>query len=58
MMKMRVLRFKAAFDHQLGTGFDFPVFAGGNKFGNGFAFSVYASRNYYGQGFGEGFSDI
>lgn len=54
----RVLLFKAAFDHQSGANFDFPIFAGRNQFGQGFAFPVIAGRNQYDQGYGGVLSDI
>lgn len=52
-MNPRVLLLRDAFNHQLGAGFVFLVFAGRNQYGHSFTFLVYAGRKQYGQGLGD-----
>ena len=52
-MDSRVNIFKAAFDHQRGEGFDFPVYQGLVQHGHGFNFPAFQGRGQYGAGFGD-----
>ena len=52
-MDSRVNILKAAFDHQRGEGFDFPVYQGRVQYGHGFNFPVFQGRAKYGSGFGD-----
>ena len=52
-MDSRVNILKAAFDHQRGEGFDFPVYQGRVQYGHGFNFPVFQGRAQYGAGFGD-----
>ena len=52
-MDSRVNIFKAAFDHQRGKLFDFPVYQGRVQYGHGFNFPVFRGCAQYGSGFGD-----
>ena len=52
-MDSRVNILKAAFEHQRGGGFDFPVYIGRSQYGNGFSFPVFNGRSQTGAGFGD-----
>ena len=52
-MDARVNILKAAFNHQSGEGFDFPVYQGRVQYGHGFNFPVFQGRAQYGTGFGD-----
>ena len=52
-MDSRVNILKAAFDHQRGEGFDFPVYQGRVQYGHGLNFPVFQGRAQYGAGFGD-----
>ena len=52
-MDSRVNILKAAFDHQAGAGFNFPVYQGAAQYGRGFDFPVFHGRSQYGGGFGD-----
>ena len=52
-MDSRVNILKAAFDHQRGDGFDFPVYIGRAQYGHGFSFPVFHGRSQTGAGFGD-----
>ena len=52
-MDSRVNILKAAFDHQRGEGFDFPVYHVRVQYVYGFNFPVFQGRAQYGAGFGD-----
>ena len=52
-MDLRLNILKAAFDHQHGEGFDFPVYQGLMQYDHGFNFRVFQGRAHYGAGFGD-----
>ena len=52
-MDPRVKILKAAFDHQSGEGFDFPVYQGRIHYGHGFNFPVFQGHSQSGGGFGD-----
>ena len=57
-MDSRVHILKAAFDHQRGDGFDFPVYIGRAQYGYGFSFPVFLGRSQTGAGFGDALRGI
>ena len=52
-MDSRVNILKAAFEHQRGSGIDFPVYIGRSQYGHGFSFPVFHGRSQTGAGFGD-----
>jgi hypothetical protein len=57
-MDSRVNILKAAFDHQTGGGFNFPVYQGRTQYGHGFDFPVFQGRSQEGAGLGDVFRGI
>ena len=57
-MDSRVNILKAAFDHQTGDGYNFPVYQGRAQYGRGFDFPVFISRSQSGNGLGDIFRGI
>jgi len=50
-MGSRAEYYKAVFDHQIGNGYDFPVYQGRMQYGHGF--NVFQGRRHYGAGLGD-----
>ena len=57
-MDSRVNLLKAAFEHQRGDGFDFPVYIGRAQYGHGFNYPVFHGFSQTGAGFGDVFRGI
>jgi hypothetical protein len=50
-MDSRAEFYKSVFDHQVGNGYDFPVYQGRMKYGLGY--NVFQGRRHYGAGLGD-----
>jgi hypothetical protein len=50
-MDSRADYYKSVFDHQVGNGYDFPIYQGRMQYGHGF--NVFQGRHHYGAGLGD-----